>query len=157
MSQAHPFHIEAFLLDNGTVDTTRYVLKIGRGTLHPGVVSAFITEAIGPDATVTDTKLAHGYSRGSRAHAWVLPTDKIAAFNEYLTKFNVMTLVNHLKALRASMPAKVAKMAKAAKASHLKVVTDDDYADEGDDEESDGSIIDSDGDDSDDGEEADAN
>lgn len=99
----HPFHIEAFLLENGTIDTTKYLVKVGRGTLHPGVVSMFLTEAIGVDESVEDAKLAHGYIRGSRAHAWVLPAAKVPAFNEYLAKFNVMTLVNHLKALRAKI------------------------------------------------------
>lgn len=150
MSQQHPFHFGAFLLDNGTVDTSRYVLQVARNSLHPGVVSAFITEAIGVDATATDPKLAHGYVRGTRAHVWVIPTDKIALFNEYLTKFNVMSLVNHLKALRAKMGSST--KVKPVKPTHLKVVTDDDYADEDNDEESDGSIID--GDDDSDGDEA---
>jgi len=110
MSQAHPFRIEAFLLENGTIDTTKYMVKVGRGTLHPGVISMFLTEAIGVDESVEDPKLAHGYTRGSRAHAWVLPTAKVAAFNEYLAKFNVMTLVNHLKALRAKIGPSVPKV-----------------------------------------------
>lgn len=126
MSQAHPFHIEAFLLDNGTIDTTRYMLKIARSSIHPGVISAFLTEAIGPDTTVADPKLAHGYTRGSRAHAWILPADKVAAFNDYLSKFNVMTLINHFKALRAKMPAKTPKAPKVVLYSVPMTETEDD-------------------------------
>jgi hypothetical protein len=136
MSQAHPFHIEAFLLDNGTIDTTRYMLKVARGSIHPGVISAFLTEAIGQDTTVggdngagVDPKHAHGYVRGSRAHAWVLPTEKVALFNEYLSKFNVMSLVNHFKALRAKIGPSTPKAPKPVLASVPMPDDDDDSYD----------------------------
>lgn len=114
MATQHPFQIEAFL-NNGLIDTTKYVIKIERRGIHPGVISAFLTEAIGPDTAAADIKLAHGYVRGKNTHAWVLATDKVSVFNEYLAKFDVMGLVNHLKALRAKLDAnKPTKPKKAA-------------------------------------------
>lgn len=96
-----PFKTVVFENGDGTIDPTKFVLKHPRNQIHPGVLTEFLNEALGPDVSAADPTKAHGYGQGYRYHRWVLTVAQIVCLNNHLLSFGTLDkLKSHFVELR---------------------------------------------------------
>lgn len=77
-------------------DAAFAVIKLKRGTLHPGVLAAFMTEAGVPTLD---------YTRGKKNHVWRVTAEQMAAFKAHLATFTVEGFRERAAELRKVFPA----------------------------------------------------
>lgn len=95
------FTVEAFKSVEGVEDPSKFVVKLRRKTIHPGVMTKFIAEAIGSEDT---SDKAFNYFRGLKNHQWTLTADELGKLKAHMSTFTAETLQARFKELRAEFP-----------------------------------------------------
>lgn len=101
------FKVSVFENKDGTIDTSKFMVKISRRSLHPGVATCLLVEALGvtainPQETAPELKEMFGYVRGSRYHMWCLTAPQLEQVSAFLAKISGPDLQAHLVELRKS-------------------------------------------------------
>ncbi len=94
------FTVEPFKGPEG-VEEGKFVIKLRRRTVHPGVMSKFIAEALGVEDA---TEASFEYKRGDLCHMWTVSTDELTKLKDHMGTFTSETLMAHFTELRSSFP-----------------------------------------------------
>lgn len=129
------FSIDCFKNPDGSLATDKFVLRLRRYSLHPGVIANYLAEA----ATASDTPLdlQASYARGDHHHVWTLPKTVAEAFLLRMNSFESAS------AMRAAFKAERLKFPPTEKAPPVQMKLPDptilaqDKPDEGESEDED--------------------
>lgn len=98
------FQVRVFEKD-GVLDTSKFVLKVGRGGFHPGVAAMLLAEAFGLSMiSGTALKDLFEYAKGARYHRWTLTGSELEQVSRYLAKFSDDEFQIHYLKLKSTLP-----------------------------------------------------
>lgn len=98
------FKVAVFEGKDGLIDTSKFMLKVRRRTIHPGVVAGLLAEAFGI-AVISGAgalKSMFDYTKGKSYHMWCVNASQLDTISQHLVKYSDGDLQGRIKELRAT-------------------------------------------------------